>query len=337
MSVNFIDPENRENVEKHLRSLGWLETGDSVISVDQAGEGNMNCTLRVKLKSGSCIIKQARPWVEKYPNIAAPVSRADVEATFYSFTSGFEGVSRFMPTLKAFDKTTKTLMIQDLGCAQDFTDLYSSAQAELEILPELCRWLSGLHRIEVSQNECKGFINRDMRALNSQHLFHFPLQNQNGMDLDSITIGLGALAAELIDDQDYVRAVKALAEIYEQDGTELLHGDFYPGSWLRDSKSEKFWIIDPEFCFMGHAEFDIGILLAHLILSGYSVTSALKVFDLYPILPQFEPKLALRFAGVEVMRRVIGVAQLPLESDINKKRELIDFSKKSVLMPSRIF
>ena len=111
MSFNFIDPENRENVEQHIRSLGWLETGDYVISVDRAGNGNMNCTLRVKLNSGSCIIKQARPWVEKYPNISAPVSRADVEAAFYSFTSGFEEVSLFMPTLKAFDKTTKTLMI----------------------------------------------------------------------------------------------------------------------------------------------------------------------------------------------------------------------------------
>ena len=334
MSFDFIDPEN---LEQHIRSLGWLEAGDSVISVGQAGNGNMNCTLRVKLNSGSCIIKQARPWVEKYPNIAAPVSRADVEAAFYSFTSSFEEVSRFMPTLKAFDTTTKTLMIQDLGCAQDFTDLYSSDRGKLKILPELCRWLSNLHRISVPENIRKEFVNREMRALNSQHLFHFPLQNQNGMDLDSITIGLGALAAELIDDQDYVKAVKALAEIYEEDGTVLLHGDFYPGSWLRDLKSEQFWIIDSEFCFMGSAEFDIGILLAHLILSGESTNFALKVFDLYPSLPQFEPELALRFAGVEVMRRVIGIAQLPLESDVDKKSELIEFSKKLILRPERIF
>ena len=337
MGYTFIDPENRENVEQHIRSIGWLEVGDSVVSVDRAGAGNMNCTLRIRLKSGCWIIKQARPWVEKYPQIPAPAGRADVEATFYGFTSNYEDVSRCMPTLKAFDESTKTLLIEDLGEAQDFTDLYSSDSCTLEILPQLCQWLSALHHIDVAENLRGKFVNREMRSLNVEHLFYFPLKSQNGMDLDDITLGLGALAAELRADVDYVKAVGTLAKIYEQDGTELLHGDFYPGSWLRDLKSDNFWVIDPEFCFMGPSEFDVGILVAHLVLGGKSLISALEVFDLYTSLPQFEPELALKFAGVEIMRRVIGVAQLPLESDINKKSELIACSKKLILSPNHVF
>ena len=336
MSYPFIDSEDRENVEQHIRSIGWLDAGDSVVSVDRAGEGNMNCTLRVKLKSGSWIIKQARPWVEKYPNIAAPAGRADVEAAFYGFTSHYEDVSCCMPNLKAFDDATKTLLIQDLGNAKDFSDLYSSNSCTLEILPELCQWLSALHHIDVTEKVRGKFANREMRSLNGEHLFYFPLKSQNGMDLDGVTLGLGRLAAELIADIDYVRAVETLAQIYERDGTELLHGDFYPGSWLRASKSDNFWIIDPEFCFMGPAEFDVGILVAHLVLGGKSLISALEVFDLYPSLPHFEPELALRFAGVEIMRRIIGVAQLPIESDINKKSQLIACSKKLILNSDRV-
>ena len=44
----------------------------------------MNCTLRVTTTRRSFILKQARPWVEKYPQIAAPVERARVEAAFYA-------------------------------------------------------------------------------------------------------------------------------------------------------------------------------------------------------------------------------------------------------------
>ena len=38
-----------------------------------------------------------------------------------------------------------------------------------------------------------------------------------------------------------------------------------------------------------------------------------------------------QIAGVEIMRRLIGVAQLPLGYGIDKKRELLELSQKLVL------
>ena len=42
---------------------------------------------------------------------------------------------------------------------------------------------------------------------------------------------------------------------------------------------------------------------------------------------------AKRFAGVEIMRRLIGVAQLPLECGIQGKRDLLLRSRELVLTP----
>ena len=42
-----------------------------------------------------------------------------------------------------------------------------------------------------------------------------------------------------------------------QNGDTLLHGDYYPGSWMR--VRERLYIIDPEFSFAGPKEFDLGI------------------------------------------------------------------------------
>ncbi|MBK8314154.1 MAG: hypothetical protein IPL01_09085 [Acidobacteria bacterium] len=71
---------------------GWLNTDERVISAGKAGEGNMNYTLRVETSDRSFILKQARPWVEKYPQVSAPWDRAIVEG---SFTGRFQAIRLF--------------------------------------------------------------------------------------------------------------------------------------------------------------------------------------------------------------------------------------------------
>ena len=42
-------------------------------------------------------------------------------------------------------------------------------------------------------------------------------------------------------------------------------------------------------------------------------------------------RLALQFAGMEIMRRLIGVAQLPLAADLSRKEALLATSRDLVL------
>ena len=50
---------------------------------------------------------------------------------------------------------------------------------------------------------------------------------------------------------------------------------------------------------------------------------------------RLQDNLVLGFAGVEVMRRLIGVAQLPLTYGLDVKRRLLDVSRCLVLTPDR--
>src|SRR3990172_12931089 len=79
----FLDPGKSDALQEYARDGGWILPGESLVSVTKAGEGNMNLTLRLKTTERSFILKQARPWVEKYPSIEAPAARARVEAGFY--------------------------------------------------------------------------------------------------------------------------------------------------------------------------------------------------------------------------------------------------------------
>jgi 5-methylthioribose kinase len=193
-------------------------------------------------------------------------------------------------------------------------------------LQQLADFLIRLHELPVNLHEVELFQNRQMRTLNHQHIFEIPLQENNGLDtrLDGLTPGLSNLAADLKKDSEYVAAVHRLGEKYlRPTRTNLLHGDFFPGSLLQ-MPDRRWVVIDPEFCFVGDAEFDVGVFLAHLHLSGHSESLARQWISFFPLC---DPVLIGQYAGVEIMRRILGVAQLPITSELSHKRDLLELSK----------
>ena len=324
-------PEDPKGLEEYLRSIGVIEANEAIRSATKAGEGNMNCTLRVALPERSLIVKQSRPWVERYPQIEAPWDRILSEARFYLLTSPHEGVSRRMPRQIMLDPDNRVLVLEDLGESSDYTSLYGGSENTLshEDAKALVDWLSALHAIDFATKSQTGLTNLAMRALNHEHLFRFPLVAGNGLDLDAITPGLAHEAAKLITSEDYVVRVASLGADYLESGGVLLHGDFFPGSWLRTSDGPA--VIDPEFAFFGPAEFDVGVLLAHLHLASQPEEVYETVIGAYEPPAGFDWPLALEFCAVEIMRRLIGVAQLPLTIGIESKRDLLEVSYKLIL------
>ncbi len=330
-------------VEAYLRERAWLELGESVQQLSPAGEGNMNLTLRVATDLRTFIVKQSRPWVEKYPSIPAPEDRVLMEAEFYQAVSHFGEIAERMPRLLGCDEQNFVALFEDLGGTADFTDLYNDGLASFAPLHRLCQWLAALHGAEFDLETRQRLENIEMRKLNHEHLYCYPLRHDNGFDLDAITPGLAAVAAELKGDAAYLSAIAELGERYLENGPSLLHGDFYPGSWVSytarqgEASSDNIWVIDPEFCFFGPAEFDLGILIGHLLLAGRSPTLFDEVFAGYRGAASFNRELALRFAGMEIMRRLIGVAQLPLIADLAQKEALLATSRELLLRPESFF
>jgi 5-methylthioribose kinase len=317
----FLDLSDIAALDRHLHELGWIEE-DHVESVEPAGEGNMNLTVRVRTARRAFIIKQSRPWVERYPHIPAPARRASVEAAFYIATAAFPAVSRRMPALLGSDDRSQLLLLEDLGDSQNMMTLYHGDQLTAHDCAELVGFLSALHAVEVEPFARGLLCNREMRRLNHAHQYDIPLRGDNGLDLDRLTAGLGDLAAELKTDRALRFAVADVGRLYLLDGGQLVHGDFFPGSWLRNSRG--FYVIDPEFCFLGCAEYDLGILYAHLIFA--------KQENLWNTVRKryardCDWKLAGRFAGAELMHRLIGAAQLPLRAGLEQKRAWLELSR----------
>ena len=118
-----------------------------------------------------------------------------------------------------------------------------------------------------------------------------------------------------------------LSNKYLEKGDSLLHGDYYPGSWLKNDKNEIF-VIDPEFSYLGLREFDLGVMSAHLIIKTGDLNIINRIKNYYT--SKIQINLMRQFAGIEIIRRILGVAKLPINRTINEKIHLIKIAKSLV-------
>ncbi|MBX9731940.1 MAG: phosphotransferase [Sphingomonas sp.] len=288
-----------EPIAERLRGLHWMASEEVLTGVSSAGDGNLNLVLRVSAGSRSAILKQARPWVEKYPMIAAPVARSAVEASFYRLIHATPMLGAFMPQLLGVDPAWHLLLLEDVGGQADSTALYRRAATDPAARGRLIAFLAGLHALDGSPTAMPD--NRAMLVLNHAHIFTLPFAHA---------------------DQDLAATASLLGDRYLLGAGPLLHGDFFPGAWVYGDDGVK--VIDPEFCLFGPPEFDLGVMAAHLIVAGDPTNAPDALSAAYRSAGggAIDPGLVGRFAGIELWRRLHGVAPLPVKIDDRRKAAL---------------
>lgn len=283
----------------------------------------MNVVLRINLNERSFILKQSRPFVQKYQQIEAPLHRIAVEHKFYSVLQ-HEALDAYLPKVLGYDKEDHILLLQDLGDCEDMSYLYSDRSIAPAILEQLIRAIGHIHTTEVPKDFPQ---NLEMRRLNHQHIFVLPFLTDNGFQLDDIQQGLQECSMAYKQDKDLKSVIEEIGKKYLSPGNTLLHGDYYPGSWM--TATDQLYIIDPEFGFSGLAEFDLGVMTAHCIMATGDKHYLDLIFEAYE--GNAEKALIAKVAGIEIMRRIIGLAQLPLERTLDEKQYLLELARKMVL------
>ena len=93
----FLDLDNQGDLFSYLKNKAWFTPDEQLVNINKAGEGNMNFTVRIKTTKKSYILKQARPWVEKFPEIEAPIQRNYIEKAFYDQVAQDDFLATQMP------------------------------------------------------------------------------------------------------------------------------------------------------------------------------------------------------------------------------------------------
>lgn len=307
-----------------LKENKIIEENEKLLAIEKPGEGNMNWVLRLITNQKSIILKQSRNFVQKYPTIEAPIERIFVEAAFYKTIEPDNIIAGKMPKLLSFHPEHYLLVLEDLGANTDFTKIYSqnSLLPESEIL-SLVNFLNRLHALDIQSFP----TNEALKKLNHFHIFNFPFDLENDFNLDNIQSGLQEIALIYKIDFELKNRIDQIGNIYLETGKTLIHGDFYPGSWLNTNAGIK--IIDPEFGYLGLPEFDLGVFIAHLALARKTQYIS-TLSNIYKKNNDFNNSLMCAFAGIEIMRRLLGVAQLPVTLDLIEKKELLQDAKKLI-------
>lgn len=314
---------NENSTIQFLQSLPLWEHDETLLSAEPAGKSNMNVVLRIKSNKRSVILKQSKPYVRKFPNISAPIDRIEVEFQYYKLLEKHE-IKKFSPKVIAYLPGDHLLLTEDLGKGIDFSASYPGAmEVQSEDVANLADYLNLLHELDSSHFP----ENMAMRILNHEHIFEFPFSEENGFNLDSIQVGLQEASLPYKQDHQLKKAINNLGMRYLGKGQTLLHGDFYPGSWLKIDGLLK--VIDPEFGFPGDREFDLGVACAHFDLAQQKPGIQEEFLNQY--IHDHNPKLLAAYTGIEILRRLIGIAQLPVILTLGQKKELLEKARTLIL------
>ncbi|MCW5515125.1 phosphotransferase [Muriicola sp. Z0-33] len=283
----------------------------------------MNVVVRLITNQRSFILKQSRPFVQKYQQIPAPLDRIAVEFQFYDAVKN-DAIASHIPEIYGYEAPDYLLLMQDLGNIDDMTQIYAARKIESRVLDKLLSIVTEIHSARPTENFP---LNLELRQLNYQHIFELPFLEENGFQLDEIQPGLQALSKPYKTDKALKEIVALVGQQYLSPGDTLIHGDYYPGSWM--TVEDSVYVIDPEFSFVGFAEFDLGVMCAHTIMATMEYSDQEYILGKYS--GNIDRSLVKKVAGIEIIRRLIGLAQLPLQRSIDEKDYLLQQARKLIM------
>ena len=250
-----------ENLADYLAQLGLFPHG-AALELSPAGDGNINWVQRVQGEDRSFIVKQARPALEKFPEYEAPTERIACEAGWLERARAHDA-DGLCPEVLHFDLENRVLVLEDLSESERMDDALARGATLGEAPLRIARLLGRLHaatRLEPASELANAFANDGMRQLHGEHIFVLPF-TPNDFPMPPET----RAAAERIQQDGTLGETAARAyERYLRPEGALVHGDVQAGNVLLVDGRPK--LLDAEIAHLGDPAFDVGTLLAHLVL-----------------------------------------------------------------------
>ncbi|MEP1444077.1 MAG: S-methyl-5-thioribose kinase [Hyphomicrobiales bacterium] len=243
-------------------------------SAEEVGDGNLNLVFIVKNGDKSVIAKQALPYVrlvgESWP---LPLSRAYFE--YQALKREADVASQFVPEIILYDHEMALIVMEHLtphiilrkGFIQGIRYPHLADHAGQFMAATLFDYSDLCLDAETKKLNVAMFSeNHVMCGLTEQVIFDDPyfeaeLNRHTSPQLDEV-------ARDIRQDIGLKIAVQELKSLFMTKSQTLLHGDLHSGSIMVTDDDTR--VIDPEFAFYGPMGFDIGALMANLLLAYFS-------------------------------------------------------------------
>lgn len=243
-------------------------------AITEVGDGNLNLVFIVKGASGGVAVKQALPYVrlvgESWP---LPLSRAHYE--YLALSRQAQLAPGLVPALlhhnEALALTVMELLEPHIIMRRGLVAGTQYPGFVDDITTFMAQTLFFTSDLALTAAEKKEGIaafagNHALCKITEDLIFTDPyrIAEQNRWTAPY----LDALAASLRDDMELHVAISRLKLKFMASPEALLHGDLHTGSiMVTDSQTR---VIDPEFAFYGPMGFDVGAVLANLLMAYFA-------------------------------------------------------------------
>jgi 5-methylthioribose kinase len=330
---------DEKHLARYLQQRGLLPAGEK-IRVEPAGDGNINWVRRVRFGEPprSVVVKQARPELERFPEYQAPTERIVFEARYFERARPLEP-SPICPQVIHFDTRERVLVLEDLGNAERMDAALLRGADLTPALRDLGAFLGAVHEATSDESLGADFPNDSMRRLHGEHIFELPLRANDFPLSDALRLRATALAA----DAELVAIADACHARYLEPRGALNHGDVQAGNILLPAGSPR--LLDAEIAHLGDPAFDVGTLLAHVVLPAVARGRASEARS--PAVALWEAYCAhrshplpfrqvARYAGLEMLRRTIGAARVGAVSQDDPSLAVLDVAVRLIRTPPEL-
>jgi 5-methylthioribose kinase len=242
--------------------------------IQEVGDGNLNLVFKVYGPSGAMAVKQALPYVrlvgESWP---LPLSRAHYE--HMALTQHAKHTGRLVPEIYHYDRELALIAMELLEphiiMRHGMIKGVEYPKFADDISTFMARALFFTSDLALTADKKKAMIadfagNSALCKITEDLIFTDPYRIA---DMNRWTKPyLDSYAAKWREDGELKVAVSRLKIKFMSSAEAMIHGDLHTGSVMLTTEDTR--VIDPEFAFMGPMGFDVGAVLANLLLNYFS-------------------------------------------------------------------
>jgi 5-methylthioribose kinase len=166
-----------------------------------------------------------------------------------------------------------------------------------------------------------------MRRLHGDHIFALPFR-PNDFSLSEV---VRRRAREIWDDTSLRSIADSAYERYLESHIALVHADVQSSNILLTANGPT--LLDAEIAHVGDPAFDVGTLIAHVLLAGIAAghrdqarDSVRAVWRAYRNEARCAFEDVARYAGIEMLRRTIGAARVAAVASGDTALKVLDYA-----------
>lgn len=269
--MSTYHPLSEAQAIEYARRIPQLFQPGSDLASQEIGDGNLNLVFRISegATGKSIILKQALPYAkvvgESWP---LTLDRARIESEALIIEEGL--VPDLVPHVYAYDADLALTVMEDLSDHVIMRrGLIEGNQYPLfaehigRFLANTLFFTSDLGKNQQEKKIQAGrFINPELCKITEDLIFDDPYRDA---ETNNIEAPIRDAAEQLWADSELHFEVAILRNKFLTAAQALLHGDLHTGSIFITPDSTK--VIDPEFAYYGPMGYDIGAVLANLLLN----------------------------------------------------------------------